>query len=329
MLTTAAQTDTRTVIAEPNLIVRAEPKVDGKPINSIPFSSSITVYEEPRLKDTINGNPNEWRLIEYQGTKGYVWGQFLSWRKIPEDLKRKKFRVSYEGSFCGEVNYDPGLTWYGIYETSNSEIFTLEKVKINFKLIEAFPRSQWEAEGFTDGQDYILETSNSKKSVFLIGSKSPLKEGEIVGKSNDQGFLYPEQILDMSLGKLTLAIRAKVEASIDHSDNSIKKQYELEVGRSKYEFGQLQIPNTVQNITSSIPLIEGTGRINALYKNPLVKWYGDIDGDNKIDFLISTRLMQDTGGADAALILFLSSEAEENEFVKKADEYNYYGGCNG
>lgn len=331
MLTTTAQTVPRTVIAEPNLIIRAEPKTDGKPINSIPFLGSVSVYEEPRLKDTINDQPNEWRLIEYEGTKGYVWGQYLSYRKIPHDSERnKEYRIMYEGAHCGDINYDPNLNWYGLYKTPDEEIYQLQKVEAQLKLIESVSRSNWEKEGFEYGQEYILKTDKEDKSIILIGTKTTLTEGMRKGKENQHGFLFPEQILDMSIAKnITLAIRAKIEAYYDSLSNSITKRYELEVSSSKFQYSQQGRTFYTQDITNCIPFIEGTGRRNALYKNPLLKWYGDIDGDNQVDFIISSALMQDTGGSGVAATLFLSSEAEADEFVSCVDIHIFPSGCNG
>jgi hypothetical protein len=346
------------VFAEPCLNIREKADNSSKIVGCIPFFSIINV--SPNLDDAENQyeriDAEKWYSINHKGHKGYVLGKYLVDRRYFSVVKADKYnndvRILLEGEQCGDVNYSPELYWYGIYPTDKDNQQELRKVKITIKTPNTFIKEKKtinEANAIGDNDFFIIETDVKKKSLFLIGINNPLSEGMINGfhtfkyidsppyqyyfvDREKAEFLYPEQIKSLEVANcLPLFVKAKDSAYIDDPKKlTIKKRYEIEVAKEFSFFRQEES----QNLTMDIPEVYKTSfhediynKVLALaaYKNPLLVWYGDIDQDKKVDLLFFSHNMAEGGGIAFYLTLFISSKANDNNFVKKVAELWY--GC--
>lgn len=330
------QYDSLTVIAQPNLALRVNTNKNSELLASMPFGAIVRAYWDNVVKDTINGVHGQWKLVEYNQLKGYAWDPYLSMQRIASDkLFNTDFRIMEEGTFCAELNYSSDLYWYGLYTTDSKETQELLNVNINLIFQQTLKKDDKEKYFGNDFEiDFQLSTDNKKKSVFLIGSKEPLKVGKIKGflfekesYSNNKPyiFLYPEQIKNLEIDNMELAIRAKEEVYItDSSKYIITKFYELELAKDENAYYSYNDFFT-QNISKDIPHMSSPAFRHCIYKNPKIVWYGDLDGDKKIDFIINSFMMADHGGVDTNYILFLSSKADGKNFVKKVAHFMLWG----
>ena len=80
--------------AEPALIVRDAPGVNGKNIGSIPIDGKVKVVDKTNKTESINGFSGEWVQIEWRGTLGYVFDHYLI---KPQKIKTKNQSSSSDG----------------------------------------------------------------------------------------------------------------------------------------------------------------------------------------------------------------------------------------
>lgn len=346
------------VFAEPCLNIREKADNSSKIVGCIPFFSIINV--SPNLDDVENQyeriDAEKWYSINHKGRKGYVLGKYLVDRRYFHVVEAGKYnndvRILLEGEQCGDVNYSPALHWYGIYPTDKENQQELRKVNITIKTPNTFIKEKKtinEVNAIGDNDFFIIETDVKKKSLFLMGINKPLSEGIIngfhkfvrgeyskeyyVSKKGKSDFLYPEQIKFLEVANcLPLFVKAKDAAYIDDPKKlNIKKRYEIEVAREEFSFFG---PVESQNLSIDIPEVYKTSSYEDIYNkvlaharhgNPLLAWYGDIDQDKKVDLLFFSHNMAEGGGIALYLTLFLSSRAEDHNFVKKVAELWY--GC--
>ncbi len=302
-------------LAKPSLNLRATPTSSSDILTTIPYGTKV-MYHLGGKPDTLNGEKNEWYKIEYDSISGFVWGKYLS--------SNKNLILDYGSLLVGQdgSKYNPDLNWYGISETDVEGICQMKKVDIS--LVELYD----EIDGNLPNR---VKINIEGKTLFLFGTKKDLSSKEIPGislrpeynkdggqkdfeKQIQNSFLYPEQIMNLKLSGITsqMQIKAKDAPYLDSTDNHLYTRYELELAESFYYYGTTK----AQNITSEIPFINAPAFQCAVYKNPRIYWYGDLDQDQKIDLVIKTSLMSDTCGNESSLIIFLSSEAEMGDYLK-------------
>lgn len=65
------------VTATSGLIIRERPDVSSVSVGSVPYHGKVKVLDGNEVVGEVNGVKGYWYMIEYNGTKGYVWGKFL------------------------------------------------------------------------------------------------------------------------------------------------------------------------------------------------------------------------------------------------------------
>lgn len=317
------------VIAQPHLNMREKPNKNSEIIAQIPFWKKVEIYDGNNYIDTVNGITGYWYKAKYDNKEGFVWSQYLGNFYLSDDtIVNIDFQILHEGYKCSGFNYSPELNWYGLYKTEDSTKQELLKVELQF-IFKNTTSEEEKNKYFKDeyGADLIVKTNREKESLLIIGAYQPLKEGTISGilfgqyeynSEHQPNFLYPEQIKDLTLPTTnTLAIKAKVEAEIaDTLKLKTATHYEIELASTVHDYYSYD-KHTTQNISNDIPFMRNHPSIHSIYKTPKIIWYGDIDNDGKIDFLIKSTYMQDTCGAETYTILFVSSSADKGNFVKK------------
>jgi hypothetical protein len=243
------------------------------------------------------------------------------------------FMVLKEGAYCGELNIDPDLQWYGVYNTGIPGTTELKKTEIvlimKSNLNEVDAKEVFGEDGLN--ADYLVGTCSDVSSVFLVGSKEPLEEIRISSKNFEEtctsGFLYPEQKESIFIpGFDELLIIARENFNVpDSSICSIERNYEIEI--SNYNQGNRT--RTSQNITKDIPYTGSPASLHASHQTPRIIWCGDIDNDHTFDLLIYSDQIRESGDNMGYLVLFLSSKADPGLVMKKVTEWAFMVSCGG
>ena len=135
-----------TVLAPSGLNIREKPNQNSSISTTIPFGTEVKADFSKMIPATINGFTGGWVPVAYEGKDGYAWSQYLAEITIPgQENINNDFRVIQEGAFCGELNYMPDLTWYGIYKTNKPGIRELKKVEIEVVVKSTLKEDEKEA----------------------------------------------------------------------------------------------------------------------------------------------------------------------------------------
>ncbi len=295
------------VISKNGLYLRSEPNTESQSLCSVPYWAKISVCWVNQGDDTINNVYGNWRMVEYQNIRGYMFDGFLVFTdSIYENTK--DFRFFLEGDRCALPNYDPYLYWYGIYKTEIGD--SLIKVDITIRKPQI-------NEGLDFDWAIIFETnlSNKRKSKLLIGSKVPLKEKLLNNKSlEESNFLFPGQEFSLWGGKNETKLFDYLDlTAIGNVSNNIYgpqfDSYGLQLVQ-KYNNYKYQDISEFFNFIGNMPCL-----LNLF-------WFGDIDADQQVDLIFLS-----CGNAMTKFTLLLSSISKNNQFVGKADEW-IDGNCN-
>ena len=323
-----------TVLAPSGLNIREKPNQNSSISTTIPFGTEVKADFSKMIPATINGFTGGWVPVAYEGKDGYTWSQYLAEITIPrQENINNDFRVIQEGAFCGELNYMPDLTWYGIYKTNKPGIRELKKVEIEVVVKSTLKEDEKEAYFGEDNSnaDFLIKTNSDRNSLFLIGSKKPMEEIQFYGDGSEtignSGFLYPEQRKTVFFtGYDELEIKAKEAIYItDGAKCTFERKYELELsGYDKSRSSKL-----THNITKDIPYAGAPASSHAGFQAPRIILCGDIDNDHKLDLLIYGDQLKESGDNMGFLILFLSSGAENNQLVRKVSEWAFKASCEG
>ena len=71
------QTTATVAVDNTTLNMRSEPNLKSKVVLKIPTNSSVTVLEYDLQETYIDGSKGRWCRINYAGTIGWVWGNYL------------------------------------------------------------------------------------------------------------------------------------------------------------------------------------------------------------------------------------------------------------
>jgi len=289
--------------------LKVSPDNSSKTLIKVPYWSVVNGCLNYRRKDTINGTYGYWERVKYNGIEGFMFdGSFI--RIDTSYAKLKKFRIMSEGFLCAPVNFDPRLNWYGIYKTHDGD--SLEKVEIDIRKLN---QSDDDHSGLDDGTIVIkTNISKTRRSLLLIGSEQELKEGFVrFGELSEFHSLYPGQTCDVGitekngrainfLNGLKLNAIGTVE-DIQFCPVLVNYRLRLTDIRNNYK---------TQDITDDFKIKGECGM-------PELFWYGDLDGDRRPDLIF-------TAGSTTTcqITLFLSCIADNDNFVKKADQWDSY-----
>jgi len=311
----------RTII-KAGVDLKTEPDLAGTSLLRLPFwtevqTSWVRNRSEEDLLDTINGITGIWRLAKYSDTIGYLFDGFAV--EVDSNVNRfKDYRIMLEGGACALPNYDPSLYWYGVYR--NGSIDSLIRVEI-----EIDKRLNDELASF-----YITTNrSGDQYSLFLIGSSTPLTEqvsNHKVQIDKNFPFLYPGQIKEIGYrdGTKTSFRESNFDLYVTANVTGITPY-----GVAVMENYGLWLTNkhTLNLYSNEVGNIMNQDISNSFDKFgyellPRLFWYGDQDNDLKPDLIFLTWY----GTSGGRYTLFLSSNANEGEFLKMADSWRW-GNC--
>jgi len=294
---TTIDTRSNTVIAVSGLNIREKPDKHAKVVGKIPFGHQI-LYQSNQsfgvdtikdyqdiFDDYVNNAPKQryhftgnWVKISYKGTTGFVLQTYLLENKEVERIKKfdtNEYALLFPYSSCYINFYTPNkFNWYGIYSNGEGK-FELKKINISYFTTD---------DGLILTRGFGVAAENNKGLVAIIGSKKALKQS-IKNCFTDSYYSY------------------KRDTSII---NKLKK-YGVEPNYSKKSNHIQGFKITSANKSQIIDYQD----INGNEQVPeLVKFIGDLDGDDKLDYIF------DTGDKGGYLILYLSSKRKGNKLVE-------------
>ncbi len=291
------ETRCTTVIAVNGLNIREKPNRLAKVIGKIPFGQKIkylskyafgvdTIRDYPHIGGVHHYRPEKdelfgkWAKISYKGKIGYVNDAYLFYdqeSKALEEADRRDYALLYSYYNCFINIYTPSkFLWYGLFQAENGR-FYLRKVKINYFSV---PEKEF------GGKDFGASLGDDRGLVAIIGSKKPMKEGQRTCIDLDKLRNAKDQELD------TIQLK---KYGIERLTGPAAKQYDPEY--------LVRSGNQTQLLTA-----KPDGKTRATLSQIL--FIGDIDGDQKIDYILSTD------AESGHHILFLSTERKGSHLVE-------------
>lgn len=292
------------VISKTGLELKSGAKEESKTLLAVPYWTKVDVCTDIEKVDTVRTTFGNWRRVSYNGINGYMFDGFLTETDTTYETP-KDVRIMYEGSLCATLNFDPNLYWYGIYRTKTAD--SLKKVDIEFNKLN------FESMEEMEGGVILIRTNLSDKmtSMLLIGSNKPLPE-KIVSYNVQivPNTLYPGQ-------RKTVYTWNTIHRYGNNLDlNAIGTFKDSQYGPILENY-QLRLTNMqdnykTQDISDEFSFKGESGMVSLI-------WFGDIDNDNKVDLLFSVSTTSQN-----QITLLLSSKANNDCFVGKADEWTNY-----
>ena len=329
-----------TIMAVSGLKLRTAPSLDSKVLKTLPFGTTVyshfylisgleTNSQYPR--DTISGVIGYWVNVNYkeQKLKGYVFSPYLyPGELINTVIDTPATRIIHEGINCGKIGYHPGLNWYGLYKEEGG--FLLKKIKISLILSSVNPHKEFE-EMEVDQQLTLLKTNEKERSLFLIGTATKMKTGEIntffhaedkgFSVNEKNGFLYPEQKMEFEYDFRDYEIKA-FERITSGSGMKLNRKYQLQI--SARAFGNVDSEANISNISEELALCCSADE-HVKYQTPQIDWVGDINQDGLLDVVFYQHSMSEGCGVEWTSSLFLSALNEKGvqEFRLVDQEIDY------
>jgi len=314
---------TMRTIMKDGVDIKTEPNLSSETLLWLPFWTEVqTTWVRSRsfedMLDTINGLPGIWRLARYSDTVGYLFDGFVV--EVDTNVNRfKDFRIIIEGGSCAFPNYDPSLYWYGVYRIGRIDSLIRVEIEIEKRLNDELA-------------SFYITTNRlgDQYSLFLIGSSTPLT-GQ-VSNHNVQideyfPFLYPGQRKEIgyrdgtrtSYRDSSFDLYATANVTGLEYYGPVMKDYSLRLTNmltlSLYSNEADML--VTQDISDGFEVFQYQLLTQELL--PRLFWYGDLDNDLKPDLIFLTWY----GTSGGRYTLFLSSIANEGEFLKMVDSWSW------
>lgn len=212
-------------------------------------------------------------------------------------------QILHEGCICVDsASVNQSLNWYALVKNEKRFHYVLKTVRITLTSKNKCELESWE-----------IKTNINSKSLYLIGTKQKWAEHEIYAPFNWDNWS------GVDITKTDMDIY-----SIDFFNDKKSTNNQL------YKFGEngfggLAIIGETFNGQKIAQELQKDFDIELLKKNGLyLKWFGDLDGDNKADLILKATTDGERG---SFTYMLLSSEAGANEVIRKSAETNI-GHCN-
>lgn len=253
-------------------------------------SSKLNVYEPDKSFEP----PTEKKeiVISYETAKNFGGAEMLEEDFYEKEIKYK-FELLQTGQFHGdEITAKSGENRLGLFKQNDG--FYLSSTKIDVKRVH----DEIVDENKNQKTGKKVSVNSKIEPLFLIENASKLKVGKV---KTLFGIANPNDLDENNPSK-----EFKVESPYDFTFNG--ENYSLKVQKvfnDKAEIVYALILET--NETKQILHVSNEDYLGHLY------WVGDLDEDGKPDFFISPWIKENISDVG----LYLSSEAEKNNLVKK------------
>ncbi|MEM1327582.1 MAG: SH3 domain-containing protein [Bacteroidota bacterium] len=302
------------VLSTTGLNMRSQPDLHSKVLVAVPYDEKVEVLNMTRYgRDTLGYKElwrsydsttyqipiaGSWRKVKYKDYIGYMFDAYLSkyyknsgsYRQ--EDLSiglNRDYALLYVGENCFDnFNYNPNWHWYGFYRKDNE--YTVKPVEVSFFLSnysELFP--------------CVTSTEDNNNLNFILGTKKQLS------------FEHIHNSIEYRKGTITSGNK-----SVDTLSTAELKKYGL------YQQPVYMTNRNQKYIERMEFVLKKNGKQQVLNPKPLqfdadwpfyISWIGDLDGDGEDDYIIGY------GDKNGGTILYLSSEADEDQIVKPVAIY--------
>ncbi|MFK8101585.1 MAG: SH3 domain-containing protein [Saprospiraceae bacterium] len=300
---TLVDLDRNVVIATSGLNMRNAPSLTANIVGYVPFAANLEIVDDLAYgKDTLSsaytihyetGEAYEanlagyWVKAKYKNLEGYVFSSYLFYDLSErEDSLNEAYILLFEGTDCYDnVRYNKDWYWYGLYEEGNRSV--LRAVELSFF-----------AEETELGVFLGIATNLDQASVYLIGSENPLPQRVLKNATHvdySQQFFDRENVANLEL--LEAAGLAIVQPK----------------GENEWGFSLI-----VKDETGARQLLNPED--SDFYYPSGIDWYGDLDGDGKMDYIIHY------GEEMSQTVLYLSSKAKPGALVHPVAAY-FSGYC--
>lgn len=296
--------DLYVVNAQSGLALRDAPSLYSNKISAVPYGKSITVCDQKGgLPENIEGVDGNWVKAYYRGKSGWMFDGFL---KQESDIDV----IHAESWVSGTLPLDK--EYMALYQSNDNQFDPLfELVDYSFSVDTVH----------VDGQGSVLSAyiNDVKKPVLLIAGLKPGKQEDIIGRKFDSKFLFPGESVFLGTDKATYHVYAKgsivsSKSPEDSNPFSMIRNYELHVRQ--------QIGGEIKDellYKMDLPAWMGDGYDGGVF----LEWIGDLDGDNKLDMLLSTTNSKHCW----EVVFFLSSKAERGHLLRQVSKYEECDGC--
>lgn len=142
------------------------------------------------------------------------------------------------------------------------------------------------------------------KEPIMFFKYHSFKRNEIIGEEKAYVFVSLETVINYSIGNNTYTFRSTGTLE-DHGGYKTISNYEITI--SAVENGEKHLFSLIKCLSIQISSKD-------FNEAPKLIWIGDLDNDNKLDLIIS----ESTHHAMFSRSLYLSSERNENKYVRKA-----------
>lgn len=292
------------VIAPAGLNLREKPTLRSNVLRSVPFGETVKIIGSKHFgadtvgtvdfyfnaSDQLTSIPisGYWLKVSHQGMQGFMFSAYLdkAVNRVSagdEALNRDYLLLFPEVSCIANYAYYPGWHWYGYYKSETG--FFRKEIEVSFyNLIDQ--------EMIAGNTNIVISGSNNKFLQFIIGSRSSLPEKyktPVYFVGNAGISVYSMNYNDFAIDSILRQCNLRVGLNANDSYNSIEKVI-------------LERQGTAQEIGSA-----EMGLDAAIFS---VLWCGDIDGDNKNDYIIHY------GEKGSKTILYLSKASEKGQLIK-------------
>ena len=249
----------------------------------------LPVQSEVAKSDTITSE-----VILYEDAKKFGGAEMLEDDYFETEVKFK-YDFLQAGEFHGdEVTAKSGEKWLGLF--GRGQDFRWRSVNIEVSRVH---------DEIVDGENSRKKTGkkvsfkNEKDSLFLIKNASKLKEGKVITLFKG---LTPNEFGESE--EYSTELKSAFVFNYEIGD----KTYTLRVRKVFNEKLETVYALILESgMTKQILHVSAEDYLGTLY------WVGDLDGDEKPDFYLAPWIQENNSEQS----LFLSSEADKNNLVKK------------
>jgi hypothetical protein len=240
-----------------------------------------------------------WWPVEYGELRGYMFSAFLYEGELDPGGPDSIELLSELGDT--RLFWRRDWHWYGLYD---------RKGAAELRPIRPYWTVEWDE---NDGGRPRLVTGQRQRALFVIASKEPLPLEEYRGSwPNDDGSFEP--VIDLRAtnprpnANLLDAAQLEVEWAPAEPAGGLDAITKVWAKNPQGERQQILPPADVENWAA---------------ENLYVGWYGDLDGDERYDYILGQPIFEEHY---TRFWLFLSSRAEKRTLVKLVSQAGLFDG---
>jgi len=320
-----------TVMAVSGLNLRSEPSVNSRVLKKLTFGTLVysevqfinnEYIERSNYKDEINDVVGCWIKVklENDGIEGFLFSPYIHYGDIVNrDLSRT--RVIHEGYNClNETGFHPDLDWVGVYKQENYMVVKKVEVELKLSAMDSIELPMELEYDWYATQNWSLETNIDETSAFLIGSKYAISEGKFEIKYESEpsgyspainnGFIFPEQKLELYNAPYNYRIRGEELVKLDTSNLQLRKSYDLFYGIRHNEdrtFNEISLKSYLKFCCDA--------KKHAIYQTPTIEMLVDLNNDNILDLVMRGHTMTEgCGGCLSKSVLISGMDENGSSF---------------